>query len=140
MKVIYSNFDAVTGQSTVTIQNKYDIYTGTAQVHPDDLDYASRYAGCRIAELRAEIKILKDEIQRDKIALSALQTLDKELRSYYPEDYNLKIQKHIYKQIKYYTNEINFLQKEIKNIEDIIQERIKVRDDIILRAKKNKEN
>lgn len=137
---LYSDFNAETGQSTVTIQNKYGIYTGTAQVHPDDLDYVSRYAGCRIAELRAEIKILKDEIQRDKIALSALQTLDKELRSYYAEDYNLKIQRHIYKQIKYYTNEINTIKTEIKEIEELIQKRIDIRTDIISRAKKAKEN
>lgn len=140
MKLIYSHFDMKTGESIVQIQNKYKIYTGKAYLHPDDLAYASQYAGCRIAELRATIKALKDQLQQHKIALSALETLNKELQSYYSKDYNIKIQKHICKQIKYYTNEIKFIKEEIADIKDLIQKRIDIRTDIISRAKKAKEN
>ena len=49
MKFLYGYFHPDTGESKVALANKSGTYIGRAKLHPNDLKYASKYAGCRIA-------------------------------------------------------------------------------------------
>ena len=63
-----------TGLSWVSIQTKYGIFTGTARVHPDDLEkgWYTSLAGQQIAHHRAYIDYFK---YRKRLDLNTLQEL-----------------------------------------------------------------
>ena len=61
-----SYFTEQTGTSSCTVQHKGEMYTCLAKLHPDDAEKASRFAGCEIAEARAEIKALKAELKQER--------------------------------------------------------------------------
>ena len=58
-KIIYANYDPITGKSIVKIQNKYGIFTGTSQLQEEDIPYESNFAGCEYAEMKANISYMK---------------------------------------------------------------------------------
>lgn len=66
MYLINSYFTERTGTSSCTVQRKGKIYTGFAKLHPDDAEKVSRFAGCELAEIRAEIKALKAELKQER--------------------------------------------------------------------------
>lgn len=68
MQLIDSIFNEGTGKSTSVIKYKKKKYYGYAWLHPEDKEKASKYAGCRYAEMRAEIKALKAEHKKEKAA------------------------------------------------------------------------
>lgn len=61
-----SYFTEKTGTSSCTVQHRGKMYTGFAELHPDDAEKASRFAGCELAEIRAEIKALKAELKQER--------------------------------------------------------------------------
>lgn len=61
-----SYFTEKTGTSSCTVLHEGKMYTGFAKLHPDDADKVSRFAGCEIAETRAEIKALKAELKKER--------------------------------------------------------------------------
>lgn len=74
IKNILSDYNTDTGESVVTIATDIGEFTGFAQLHPDDKDIESKYAGCRYAEMRAGIQYMK---QKARIANYKLQELYK---------------------------------------------------------------
>lgn len=56
IKLIDSNFDEQTGVSTATYETHIGRFTGMAILCPNDKEYPSHFAGCRVADLRARIK------------------------------------------------------------------------------------
>lgn len=66
MRLESSYFTAKTGTSSCTVQHRGKMYTGFARLHPDDADKVSRFAGCELAETRAEIKALKAELKEER--------------------------------------------------------------------------
>lgn len=66
MYLINSCFTERTGTSSCTVLHEGKMYTGFAKLHPDDADKVSRFAGCEIAETRAEIKALKAELKKER--------------------------------------------------------------------------
>lgn len=58
-KLIYSNYDPDTGISIARIQTPHGTFKGKARVHPNEINIASHYAGCKYAEIRAYIKYYK---------------------------------------------------------------------------------
>lgn len=77
-KLIYSNFDLETGISTVTIQNKYGHFTGTAKLDETDAKHPSKFQGCEYAEIKATMKYLDKRIM-------LLKTENKGLLNYFNE-------------------------------------------------------
>ena len=77
-KLIYSNFDPETGISTVTIQNKYGHFTGTAKLDEEDKKHPSKFQGCEYAESKAIIEYLNKRI-------ALLKTENKGLMNCYSE-------------------------------------------------------
>lgn len=74
-KIKNAVYDKEDGISCVTISTKLGLYDGVSCVHPDDMDIASEFEGCRYAELRAVISFFKDEINILKIKIETLQDL-----------------------------------------------------------------
>ena len=103
---IKSDYNETTGVSKVTILTDIGAFDGYASLHPEDKDIESNFAGCRYAEMRAnikymkmkkkifeaQIKILKSVYNQTKNK-SALKVLNKEL--YLLEDNKETIQLYI---------------------------------------------
>ena len=90
-RFIDSTFDADTLISTATIEHGNCQYTGQTKVAKEDMDKISKYTGCRFAEMKAEILMLKDELRKAKFnykicqdfikSVSCLKSFDKESQS-----------------------------------------------------------
>lgn len=122
-KILYSNYNTNTGVSTVTIQTKYGIFTGTAKIHPYDKDYSSSFFGCELAELRAGIKSLKAKLKKINYQLEAIEVCYK---------ISSKIASPVTVSILDYKWNLEGLKEETKNqisiIENTIKLKIKERD------------
>ena len=124
-----SNFDPETGISTVTLKSKRGIFTGTAKVHPDDKCVQSKFFGFRTAELKAERKLYKEELKREKIALEAIERMQKDLEEHLHDtgSYNdyvmlFTIRKRFYFMRRNHKNNINFLKSEIEEMNKVLKE------------------
>lgn len=79
IRICYSEFNSITGISTVTIKTKLGKFTGKTKLHSDDKDYISNYAGCQYAEMRAieqymkaRVKIIKERLKGIEICEAAM--------------------------------------------------------------------
>lgn len=63
IKLIESYYDENDGLSYARINTDYGEFEGWAQLHEEDNDIASRYAGCQYAEQRAVLKYMKHRIK-----------------------------------------------------------------------------
>ena len=139
MKFLYGYFHPDTGQSIVALANKDGVYVGQAKLHPEDKKYASKFAGCRLAEARAWLKYLINEVRRKKIMLRTVQNLNKDIHKNC-KDINPQVQHRINLKIRDYNKEIAELKTNIDLLKEQISKDIKIRDDIINRSKVNKES
>lgn len=129
-KIVDEKFDEITGVTTVTIQNKYGHFTGSAYCHPDD-SY-SMFQGERIAVTRANIKYLKRRISLEKAKLKALNDFDRNYFVYFVYSYQWQTLKKRYeKNIQDFNDSIYILKDSIKKMDE-------ERQKILLRSKKNK--
>lgn len=112
-KILYSNFNKDTGISTTIIRNKYGTFKGRSKLHDSDKEYASNYAGCRFAEMKANIKCLKKQKADKQLRLTELKHFKKileDIKGYNPESLEArKLRKRIY-----------ILNKEIQQLDDTI--------------------
>lgn len=120
--LLYAHYDEESGVSKVRIQTPYGVFKGKAKLHPNDINYDSRYAGCELAELRAVVKAYKFKKQ-------ILTAAYEELCSLTP---NTQI---INEKLRFLTM-INELTEIIKDLTTDINNKIKARDHIIERIKK----
>lgn len=126
-----SNFDRKTGISSVTINTPYGQFTGIAKLHPEDINHASEFAGCEIAEMRANIKYLKEQRKEAKIQYKAIQcyyNAISETAEFNPYSKDAQIARRM---IKEYTAEIVSLSKTIEAIQSAIKRKIKTRDEVL---------
>ena len=124
LKVINSAFDETTRISTTTILTDIGQFTGIAKLHPDDAQYASRYAGCRYAEIRATIKYLKAKKTMMRTQIKELYRLLNQIKS-------RKDRNSIEEVVNIYKNQIENCNKYILLLKDNLQKSIKEREKII---------
>lgn len=74
-KIIKSEYDRATGISETIIQSPKGIYTGHSYLQDEDRKYESNYVGCRYAEIKAIIKMIKAEIKENQIKLNAIKSV-----------------------------------------------------------------
>lgn len=79
IKLVYSNYDEETGISIVRIQTPEGTFKGKSRLHPNDRDVASRYVGCKYAEMRAWIKYYKFMVRLKQSAIEELTKLSNQL-------------------------------------------------------------
>ena len=85
-KIIKAESNAKTGSSKVVIQNKYGIFRGFSQCHPNDMETFSAYAGERYAETRAVAEYAKFRWKQEKIKLKTIKDLMKDIEYSCPEE------------------------------------------------------
>ncbi len=124
------NFNPETGTSTVILKTKRGYFTGTAKVHPDDKCVQSQFFGFRTAELKEKRKIYKEELKREKIALEAIERMQRDLEKNIHDtgSYDgyviviFSIRKRFYFMRRNHKNNINFLKSEIEAINNVLKE------------------
>ena len=141
MQLTYSDFDEVSGLSMCEVKHKRKKYKGWAKIHPEDerAGLASKYTGCRYAEMRAQIKALKDEYNREKAACEECRKFVTACSQYKNFDKTSPTAKAMFRQLNRRIKRVNELADEInelmRNLEIAINQK-----DIVHRAleRKNK--
>lgn len=87
-KLIYSNYDEITGISTAIISTPLGEFKGTSKLHKEDLDKASSFAGCEYAETRAILKYMKARIKIISIKIETLERFQNLLKSMSKYEHN----------------------------------------------------
>lgn len=120
-KLIYSNFDQETGQSVAIIQNKYGIFSGVSDLHPEE-ENVSSFVGCRYAEIRAYMEYYRhrrDLIDEQLKGLIDFQNILKGTWNYNDQSTeNRRLRKRIHElkeERKSFTRKIELLKQTLKN-------------------------
>lgn len=134
LNVTYSNFDPITGISTVRIDTKIGIFIGTAKLSEEDQPYTSNLAGCRLAELKANRKYYIALVKRLKLEARGMKQICDGL------DTNIRVtgsdillpaariaKKNYHKKLK----EIEEINQKIEDITDYIAYTIETRDEFL---------
>ena len=115
MQLIYSDYDKISGLSVSKVLHNKKIYIGYAQLHSDDekAGLASKYTGCRYAEIRAEIKALKDEYKKAKAACEECRKFVKACTQYKNFDKESPTAKAMFRQLNQRIKQVNKLADKI---------------------------
>ena len=132
-KMIYSDFNEDTGVSIVVIQTPNGTFKGKARACPEDKKYLSSYAGCKIAEMRAEIKCLK---MQKKILKSKIDVLNQLLCSI---SFKSRERTSILFKTQKIKTDYDSIVNQIKELEKSIKDAISSRDAIINKLYKRTE-
>lgn len=120
MRLVDSYYNEETGKSISEIIYKKHRYIGTARLHPEDADKASKYTGCRYAEMRAEIKALKEEHKKEKAACEEVHKFVRACTQYANFDETSPTAKAMYRQLHRRIKRVNDLADKInQKIEDL---------------------
>ena len=127
MHLISSYFNEETGKSIVVIKHKKKIYEGTAKLHPEDVDKASKYAGCRFAEIRAEIQALKIEYRKEKAACEEIRKFVRACTQYKNFDETSPTAKAMYRQLHRRIKRVNdladLINQKLQDLETAIKQK-----------------
>lgn len=140
MKTIASDYTKETGLSYVTINTDIGLFTGYSKLNPEDKDIASNFAGCRYAEIRANIKYIKAKIRDIKLQLEPLEKIFNNLnnRKYYnKKNTGMKI---LEKEIILLQDDLVTLQNNVKSLKKRLQEAINSRPEIVRDMIKKQDN
>lgn len=140
MKFIESYYNPEDGYSSVRMKHLHTIFVGRAQLHPDDKDKASEYAGCAYAEDRAKIKALKYERKLAKEEAEICRKFIKACESTNAWDKDSKTAKVAYHQLNCRIKKVNKITDEINNLLFKINKSIVERDITLKAFEKNKQN
>ena len=86
IKMVKSNFDEITGISEVTIATDIGEFSGTSNLHDEDRNISSSFAGCQYAEMRAVIKYMKRKMHDLDMQIKGLTDFQSSLKC--RKDYN----------------------------------------------------
>lgn len=141
MRLVNSIYNEDLGTSVCEVVHKKQTYTGLSKLHPDDKEagLGSRYTGCRYAELRAEIKALKDEYNREKAACEECRKFVKACSQYKNFDKESSTAKAIFRQLNRRIKKVNeladLINKKLSDLDVAIKQK-----DIVHRALERKNN
>ena len=138
MRFITSSYDKKTGYSRVLIEHMGKRFWGTAQLHPDDKDMGSNYAGCAYAEIRAEIKALKYEHKIMKEKAEECRKFVKACEQYKNWDKTSPSARVIYRQLNTRIKRVNQLVDMIDSKQKALERLIWHRDITIKAFERNK--
>ena len=138
MKFISSSYNPKTGKSEVVMQHLGIKFKGSAQLHPEDKENESRFAGCYLAEVRAKILALKYERYMAKKKSDDAIDFIKSCENYANFDKDSPTAKAMYRQINRRIKRVNDITDEINkylNEIDIYQRRRSIVTNAIKRKK-----
>ena len=137
IKFVDAKADKKTGLSTVWLKNGKKEFSGTALLAKGD-DW-SHIFGCRIAELRATIKVINDMIKTKRDEYKVIENFIKAVSCYKNFDPNSETTKCMYRQLNRKKIEINRLIANKKMIKQFIKDSIKAREELKTKIKHLKE-
>ena len=137
-KLIYANYFPETGESEVAIKNKRGVFVGHAQCHPEE-EAPSDYAGCRYAEIRANIEAIKCEKRIVNFAIKELEDFEKILKSLKDYNPNSVEARRLRRRIHEKKEERIFLQTAIIAMKNTLKKVMNERDALIEKRKKESE-
>lgn len=122
--IVYSDFSKDSGLSIVSIQTPEGIFTGTARVHPDDMEKKAYtpITGQALAHMRAFIKYFKYRKRLDQYARKTLEHI------YYTSPKNTRTSNEIYDKICELSFNIEALNRAIKKFNNNIKTKIENTD------------
>ena len=129
-------YDNETGVASCTIKYKNQWFSGTAVCHSDDKDFMSEHTGCFIAEVRANIKVLK--FRRDTEVIPALRAFEHVQANmdtstkYSPKSYEAKM---IHRQIKALKRQVEEFNEAIADEEAYLKKYINDKDKLYQRIR-----
>lgn len=138
MKFIKSNYE--NGHSLVVIRHLKHRFYGTADVHPDDKKNTSEFAGCILAEMRAQIKALKYERRLAKEEAEICRKFIKACETSNTWNKNSNTAKIAYHQLNCKIKRVNKLTDEINDLLFKINKYIVERDITLKAFERNKQN
>lgn len=109
IKFVDSSYDSDIGYSWVKVRVGNKIFIGESLLSEEDKNKESKYAGCRFAELKAELKALKYLRRRKKEECEYYRKFVKSLGCYKNFDKNSPTAKCVYKQLNKRIKEVNQL-------------------------------
>ena len=107
-------------------------------MHKDDIEYASNYAGCEYAEMRALQKYMKQKAAIARNQLEILYRIKKEIENRKYHNENSIEYKILMKQIYLLEDDKFQCEKNIKTLGERIKLKIELREDVIKRIEKKK--
>jgi hypothetical protein len=116
MKFISSEYDPKLGVSHVIMQHLGKKFFGNADLHPDDIENASEFAGCALAEMRATVAALKYERKLAKQKSDEAWDFIKACESYAKFDPESDTAKVIYRQLNRRIKRVNDLTDQINDL------------------------
>lgn len=129
-KLVKSDYDKEDGISFVEIQTDYGNFCAYSFLSPEDIEVASSFLGCELAEYRATIQYFEKCLTRVNIQINCLEDLKLRFNQEEPI-----LEKRL-KQYKDYKKEII---DNIKSLKEIINNKLENRLVIIEHMKKLKE-
>jgi hypothetical protein len=137
-----SGFDEATGESWVTVALNHQFYVGRSKLLEEDKDKASKYAGCRFAEMKAELKALKDLRRIEKEKCDECKRFVKALECYKEFDKESKTARCVYRQLNKRIRNVNYLTELINKKREDFLIAINQRDIVVkaIERKKAKES
>lgn len=139
MKFISSNYDSAWGESYVVMQHFGKKFYGFANLHPDDAENASEYAGCTLAELRATLAALKYERKIAKKKSDEAIDFIKACEGYAKFDPESDTAKVMYRQLNRRIKRVNDLTDQINDLLEEIKVFAQKRQIILNAIKRKKE-
>ena len=122
--IVYSDFSKDSGLSIVSIQTPEGIFTGTARVHPDDMEKEAYtpLTGQALAHMRAFIEYFKYRKRLDQYARKTLEHI------YYTSPKNTRTSNEIYDKICELSFNIEALNRVINKFNENIKTKIENTD------------
>jgi antitoxin component HigA of HigAB toxin-antitoxin module len=145
MKLIKSRYWETSGLSECIVIHKGKDYYGWAFLHPEDKEanLGSKYTGCRYAEIRAEIKALKDEYKIEKKACDECRKFVKACIQYKNFDKESPTAKAIFtqlnKRIKRVNKIVDKINQKIQDLDTAIKQK-EIVSNALARKKSKKDN
>ena len=142
MQLLFSYFDEKIGESIVVVKHKKQAYEGIARLHPEDSKKASKYTGCRYAELRAEIKALKEEHKKERATCEEIRKFVGACGQYKNFDKTSPTAKAMYRQLNRRIKRVNdladLINKKMSDLETAIRQKEIVSNAIQRKIKQKK--
>ena len=139
IKLISSDYNEETGVSKVTIATDIGQFTDYAYLSAEDAEIASKFAGCRYAEMRASIQYMKQKARIAEYKLEELYKIYKDLTQRNNCNMNNIGIKLLEKEIYILEDEKQFFKTNVKTLTERLNEAINTRPDLIKKIEKHKD-
>ena len=128
IKFVESHANKESGCTEVVLSNNGELYRGYAQLAEGD--NWSEIFGCRIAEIRATIKVLNDVILKKRGELETIENFISTVKCYKNFDNSSKTAACLYRQLNRKKKEIEHLKEKRASLKKFITDSIEMREKI----------